>query len=122
MELLAYSFRNIGENGEAAKFYRMALEADPKHARAASWKQHVQECELDARSGVGILRPNTITPESVRADPKEVYKNHPDRGVLCTKDQWQKPDDYIPPKTLANTVGNFLPARKYDLLPLVGTA
>lgn len=101
---LGHAYRNTGDFTSAAVWYQKAVHKSPDHALADAWRSHVANNERDGKSGVGILRVNSLSQEYLRADPNDTYAKHPDNWVLC-KD-FKIPDDYVPPRTVWDHIRN----------------
>lgn len=100
----AHAYRNVGEFDAAADWLQMAINKEPNHWFAESWKGQVEKNRIDARSGVGILRPNALTEEYLRTDPADRYQDSDARWVLCT--DYSKPDVTVPAKSVRDHIRN----------------
>jgi len=103
--LAAHAFRNTGDFGTAADWLQKAVDKAPEHRFAASWKRQIEANRVDAKNGAGILRPNRLTEAYLRTHPEDAYRSNPANWVLCN--DFQRPGDYIPPKSLLNHLTNF---------------
>lgn len=103
--LAAHAFRNIGEFDTAADWLQKAVDKASTHRFADSWKRQVETNRVDGRNGAGILRPNKLTTTYLRTDPADAYQGNPANWVLC--DDFRRPGDFIPPKSVFDHVRNF---------------
>jgi hypothetical protein len=120
LELLGYAYRNTGKFEKAAENYQKALSKNPNHERAQSWQAHIEVNERAGGSGVGVLRPMTITKEALSKSPEDLYKDHPDNWVLTQEGDWREPNDYVPPLTMFDRLANRRHAFVTDLLKPIG--
>lgn len=103
--LAAHAFRNIGDFSTAADWLQKAVDKTPNHQFADSWKRQVETNRVDGSNGAGILRPNKLTKDYLKTDPADAYLRNPANWVLC--EDFQRPGDYIPPKSVLDHVRNF---------------
>lgn len=103
--LAAHAFRNVGEFGTAADWLQKAVDKDSAHRFADSWRKQIAKNRVDERNGSGVLRPNRLTADYLRAHPEDTYREHDANWVLCN--DFQRPGDYIPPKSLWDNLRNF---------------
>jgi len=101
----AHAYRNVGEFAVAADWLQKAAEKEPEHIFAKSWKDQAEANRVDGQNGAGVLRANNLTEEYLRADPAQTYEGHSANWVLCT--DFQRPGDFIPPKSIGDRLRNF---------------
>lgn len=116
--LWAHAYRNVGEFSTAADWLQMAVDKDPEHRFAQSWRDQIKKNRVDGGSGVGVLRSNHLTEEYLRTDPADRYRDHDARWVLCT--DYSKPDVIIPRKSLRDHVRNTKDRAVSGLFGLIG--
>ena len=117
---LAHAYRNTGEFGKSSEWFKKALDADPKNDLSETWEKNREQDFIADRAGVGVLRPNDITKESLETDPAEAWADHPDNWVLCT--DFKPAGSYIPPKTFRDRLNNSIQAGIANLLGPLGMA
>jgi hypothetical protein len=101
----AHAFRNVGDFGTAADWLQKAVDKAPEHEFADSWKRQIDANRVDDRNGAGILRRGILTEAYLRTHPEDAYRDHASDWVLCT--DFQRPGDYIPPKSVLDHIRNF---------------
>lgn len=103
--LAAHAFRNTGQFTAAASWLQKAIEKAPDHKFANSWKKQIEKNTVDGQNGSGVLRPNSLTEEYLRADPADAYASNSANWVLCN--DFRRPGDFIPGKSFVDHIRNF---------------